>query len=542
MDWYKKFYRKKEHSFRGDNLENFDQRRARWRSIYVIYFTMFLMSLGFSIVLTGIYDYLQKKLDSTGVEFMTLAVAANPLGQMIFSPLIGWWSNKLGSSRLPMLITLAIFTFASGFYSILEILPIESRKMAMLVSRFLVGVSSANIAVARSYLSAATRFSERTHAVSMVSLAQVLGFVVGPALQAAVTFLGPQGFYIFGLPINMYTSVGWINVLLGILNFLLFLPGNFTEHKIAAREALKEQNDSNELSEESSWKSRKIDYVASWTLICAFLVFVFNFVLIETLGSSLTMNQFAWTGKEAMYYVGIMMSVGALIACGVFAMIGPICKRIAERKVMMWGGFFCMFVGRLFMIPWGPDPPPIAEYGPFGNETMYANGTEKVGCPSIQEWCRYTPQMTITQFLIGYTFTTIGYPLGVSLTQTIFSKILGPRPQGVWMGLMTGAGCVSRILGPICVGIIYNRYGTYHTFGVTGATLVLCIIWLQIVDKRLIPLEELEQQVNRDNNVEGCERRIIQVPMKRMDNQNHHTDSTRVPLNIDHENDKHLED
>lgn len=75
---------------------------------------------------------------------MTLAVAANPLGQMIFSPLIGWWSNKLGSSRLPMLITLAIFTFASGFYSILEILPIESRKMAMLVSRFLVGVSSGN--------------------------------------------------------------------------------------------------------------------------------------------------------------------------------------------------------------------------------------------------------------------------------------------------------------------------------------------------------------------------------------------------------------
>ncbi|XP_051175017.1 major facilitator superfamily domain-containing protein 8 isoform X2 [Leptopilina boulardi] len=470
---------------------------------------------------------------------MAFAVAANPLGQMIFSPLVGWWSNKLGSSRLPMLITLAIFTFASGLYSILEILPLEGRKSAMLVARFLVGVSSANIAVARSYLSAATRFSERTQAVSMVSLAQVLGFVVGPALQSAMTFLGPQGFYLFSLPINMYTSVGWINVLLGILNFILFLPGNFTEHKIAAREALKEQNDS-EIAEESSWKSRKIDYLASWTLICAFLVLVFNFVLIETLGSSLTMNQFAWSGKEAMYYVGIMMSVGALIACGVFAMIGPICKRFAERKVMMWGGFFCMFVGRLFMIPWGPDPPPIAEFGPFGNETTYINGTEKVGCPSIQEWCRYTPQMTITQFLIGYTFTTIGYPLGVTLTQTIFSKILGPRPQGVWMGLMTGAGCVSRILGPVCVGVIYNRYGTYHTFGVTGMTLVLCMIWLQIVDKRLIPLEELEK-VTADDATQQ-ERRIIEVPLKRMENQNHHTtDSTRVPLNQDND-EKNIED
>jgi len=33
---------------------------------------------------------------------------------------------------------------------------------------------AANIAVARSYLSAATKLSERTHAVSMVSLAQVI--------------------------------------------------------------------------------------------------------------------------------------------------------------------------------------------------------------------------------------------------------------------------------------------------------------------------------------------------------------------------------
>lgn len=35
---------------------------------------------------------------------------------------------------------------------------------------------TANIAAARSYLSAATTFSERTHAVSMVSLAQVISY------------------------------------------------------------------------------------------------------------------------------------------------------------------------------------------------------------------------------------------------------------------------------------------------------------------------------------------------------------------------------
>ncbi|GBP80783.1 Major facilitator superfamily domain-containing protein 8 [Eumeta japonica] len=41
-------------------LETPAERRARWRSVYVIYFTMFLMSLGFSVVLTGVWPYLDK--------------------------------------------------------------------------------------------------------------------------------------------------------------------------------------------------------------------------------------------------------------------------------------------------------------------------------------------------------------------------------------------------------------------------------------------------------------------------------------------------
>lgn len=41
-------------------IENARARRERWRSVYVIYFTMFQMSLGFSIVLTGVWPYLDK--------------------------------------------------------------------------------------------------------------------------------------------------------------------------------------------------------------------------------------------------------------------------------------------------------------------------------------------------------------------------------------------------------------------------------------------------------------------------------------------------
>ncbi|XP_012339096.1 major facilitator superfamily domain-containing protein 8 isoform X1 [Apis florea] len=483
MAWCKKLFHRRNNTLVDDDLETVFEKKERWRSIYVIYFTMFLMSLGFSIILTGVWPYLDKLDSSAGKEYMGYVVAANPLGQMLFSPLVGWWGDKRGSIRLPLLSTLALFTFASGLYSILEIVP-GDRKMYMIVARFLVGISSANIAVARSYLSAATKFVERTHAVSMVSLAQVLGFVVGPSLQAAVTPLGEKGVYFINIPINMYTMTGWINVIMGILNFILFLPWNFTERRIAIREAMRNEG---KQTEEETLKSIKPDNLAAWTLICAFFVLVFNFVLLETLGTSLTMDQFAWSKTEALYYMGILMSIGAVVSCITFVMIEPLCKKFNERKVMLWGGFLFMVIGRILYIPWGPGPPKIAYLESFNNITKDSNGTEIVGCPSTQEWCSYTPQLTPVQFFIGYGFTTIGYPLGITLIQTIFSKVLGPRPQGVWMGFMTGAGCASRVLGPVFVSVIYTRFGTYHTFGITGLTLIICMSWLQIVNKRLVP-------------------------------------------------------
>lgn len=37
----------------------------------------------------------------------------------------------------------------------------------------------------------------------------------------------------------MYTMTGWINVVMGIINFILFLPWSFKEHTIAIREAMR---------------------------------------------------------------------------------------------------------------------------------------------------------------------------------------------------------------------------------------------------------------------------------------------------------------
>lgn len=191
------------------------------------------------------------------------------------------------------------------------------------------------------------------------------------------------------------------------------------------------------------------------------------------------------------------MSVGAVVACITFAGIGPLCKKFEERSVLLWGGFLLMAIGRILYIPWGDKFPQMATnssstdlssnnlnvivdvLNTVNNNTIELVDTiEVVGCPLSQEWCLTTPALTMTQFLLGYFLTCIGYPIGVTLIQTIFSKILGPRPQGVWMGMITGSGCLSRIMGPVCVGYVYTRHGTYLTFGFTAVMMFVAMIWL----------------------------------------------------------------
>lgn len=58
------------------------------------------------------------------------------------------------------------------------------------------------------------------------------------------------------------------------------------------------------------------------------------------------------------------------------------------------------------------------------------------------------------------------------------------------MGLMTGSGCLSRVMGPVFVSYVYTELGTIWTFGMTTVMMAVSMIWLLIVQDRLIPIEE----------------------------------------------------
>lgn len=57
------------------------------------------------------------------------------------------------------------------------------------------------------------------------------------------------------------------------------------------------------------------------------------------------------------------------------------------------------------------------------------NSTEATGCPIVQSWCLHTPVIHLGQYITADILIGLGYPVCNVMSYTLYSKILGPRPQ-----------------------------------------------------------------------------------------------------------------
>ena len=69
------------------------------------------------------------------------------------------------------------------------------------------------------------------------------------------------------------------------------------------------------------------------------------------------------------------------------------------------------------------------------------------------------------------------------------------------MGILTAAGSLARICGPIFVSEIYKEFGTYWTFGITAVSLALATVGTLLTYKQLVPLETKLNQRSADDNI-----------------------------------------
>ncbi|XP_059211438.1 major facilitator superfamily domain-containing protein 8 [Centropristis striata] len=469
--------------------------KTRWRSIRVMYFTMFLSSVGFTIVITSLWPYLQKVDCGANASFLGWVVAAYSLGQMLASPIFGLWSNHR-PRREPLVCSILINLSANIYYAY-AYLPASSNKFHILVSRAFVGFGAGNVAVVRSYVAGATSLKERTNAMANMSACQALGFILGPALQAGLSFIGENGVTVkvIDLQLNMYTAPALLAALFGVINILLVILV-LREHRVddhgrcirAINYSSEDQDDISEESEES------IDQVAVLTSNILFFIVMFIFAVFETIATPLSMDMFAWTRKEAVLYNGIIICGIGFESILVFLVVKVASQRFGDRPVLL-AGLAIIFCGFFILLPWGNHYPKI-QWADLKNNSLLSRISEAVvasnssveptGCPYEQTWCQYTPAIHLAQYISSDILIGVGYPACNVMSYTLYSKILGPKPQGVYMGWLTASGSGARTLGPVFVSQVYTILGPRWAFSLICVMVVGAIVLLSSVYQRLI--------------------------------------------------------
>lgn len=262
----------------------------------------------------------------------------------------------------------------------------------------------------------------------------------------------------------------------------------------------------------------KPDYPALLGVLVSFFIILFIYVLLETLLVPMCIDLYAWSDEKAVTVVGVGLSIAGAISIVMFTLTSVLTRRFDERKVFIFLGLVPLTVSMLIHFPMGNTYPKMQNCTSYDSAHVFddsavvpefqMNFTESsntlsrhrrhavrddtctdLGCPQEQEWCLYTPIIERPQMAVADVAAVIGYPVAFTLSSSFFSKILGPKPQGVWMGILTSTGSLSRVTGPVFVSYMYTALGTRWTFGILFVVMSLTLVIISLLFKRLVPMK-----------------------------------------------------
>uniref|UniRef100_A0A3Q4GW96 Major facilitator superfamily domain containing 8 n=1 Tax=Neolamprologus brichardi TaxID=32507 RepID=A0A3Q4GW96_NEOBR len=313
------------------------------------------------------------------------------------------------------------------------------------------------------------------------------------ALQACLSFIGEEGVTLdfIALKLNMYTTPALLAAVFGLINILLVVI-LLREHHVD--EDGRHIQSINYTSEARATPVFYIQSRQSFSLFKASFVLCCDFVFFFRITTPLSMDMFAWTREEAVLYNGIILCCIGFVSILVFLAVKVAALRFGDRPVLLIG-LVIIFCGFFILLPWGNHYPKI-QWADIKNNSFVTqmpdlipapNSTvEPTGCPIEQTWCQYTPAIHIAQFFSADFLIGVGYPACNVMSYTLYSKILGPKPQGVYMGWLTASGSGARTLGPVFVSHVYTHLGPRWTFSLICGMVAGAIILLILAYRRLI--------------------------------------------------------
>ena len=409
-------------------------------SLLPLFSVVFIGTLGFSLVLPFLV-FLVLDFGGNAVVY-GLVGATYSAFQLVGAPIIGRWSDRFGRRRL-LILTQAGTLCAWLLFLVALLVPLTPildidisvvgrftltvPLLVLFLARALDGLTGGNVAVATAYVADLTTDADRSASFGRLSVAQNLGFVVGPAI-AGVLGSTSRGAVLPVLAAIVISVVALVVIVRRLPESRTTAWVEHTSPKSVGRVLGQEPRHCHEVQGPARLKLGdvlRLPTVGS-LLVIQFLVYLaFNFFYVAFPVHAAT--TLAWPVRR----VGLFLSVLSLF---MVLVQGPVLSRVSKR--------------------------------------VSDRGLVAVGGGILAASFLMFTQTPVLLLVVGAALLALGNGLMWPSLQAILSKAAGADAQGSVQGIASSSAAVASIVGLLVGGVLYGRLGV-TVFLMAAGTVVL---------------------------------------------------------------------
>lgn len=287
-----------------------DGRRGTRLAIGTLFATILIDFVGYSILIPVLPTFAKALgIDAFGIGLVTAMYA---LGLVLFLPLWGWVSDRIG--RRPVILVSLLGTALS-----FVLLATAHSLGAVLVARFLGGFFGASIGTAQAAMTDLTDESSRARGMGLIGAASGIGLVLGMPLGGLLGHIDPA------LPFHATAAVAGLNFVLAALVLPESkAPTAHLHHRLGLDAVMPEAMKA--FLEARSRRQRSYLFL--------FLLIFFAFSAIESMFPLYAAARFRWDEL----HTGLFMAVFALVlGASQGLIVGPLSRQWSEASLTTFG-------------------------------------------------------------------------------------------------------------------------------------------------------------------------------------------------------------